>query len=163
MKNASHLEFIDYQPGGLAALCSLQSAYYARDWGFDHRYESVVAASIAEFLQRYDPALDFVQLVRVDNVVKGGIVIDSLDGQVAQLHWFILSEDLRGTGAGRTLITNAMSFVQKMSFSGVFLSTFKGLDAARYLYEANGFSLSEEKENSTWGKSVLEQRFDWRR
>jgi len=161
MGYTSNIEFVDYQPGGLATLCALQSAYYARDWGFDHRYESVVAASIAEFLERYDPSRDFIQLVSMDGVIKGGIVIDSQDGQLAQLHWFILSDELRGAGTGRTLISNAMAFVKDKEFESVFLTTFSGLDAARRLYETHGFSLSEEKANNTWGKSVLEQRFDW--
>ena len=37
--------------------------------------------------------------------------------------------------------------------------TFKGLDAARHLYEAAGFKLAEESEGRQWGSVVVEQRF----
>lgn len=151
-----------YQPGGLASLCALQSAYYARDWGFDHRYEGVVAADIGAFLARYDPAWDFVQLAMIDDRVAGGIVIESLDRKLAQLHWFILADELRGQGVGARLIGNAMDFVRAKRFEGVYLTTFQGLDAARRLYENVGFTLTEQREAATWGRRVLEQRFDWR-
>ncbi len=161
MQQIQHIEFIGYRPGGLATLCALQSAYYAMDWGFDHRYEAVVAASISEFLQRYDPTRDFVQLVRHNGDIKGGIVIDSLDGTTGQLHWFILSADLRGSGSGRQLMANAMTFVENGPFRRLFLTTFEGLEAARHLYQSHGFQLTETQQNDTWGRRVLEQRFDW--
>ncbi|MBT6093418.1 MAG: GNAT family N-acetyltransferase [Rhodospirillaceae bacterium] len=151
-----------YRPGGLTSLCALQSAYYARDWGFDHRYEGVVAADMGEFLGRYDPTWDFIQLAVLNGTVEGGIVVDSLNRKLAQLHWFILSDEMRGNGVGSRLIGNAMDFVRKKGFSGVYLSTFHGLHAARRLYELAGFELTEEHEAATWGRTVLEQRFDWR-
>jgi len=157
----TNLTLTKYQPGGLATLCALQSEYYAREWGFDHRYEAVVSRNMSEFLDRYNPDRDFVQLVLQNRVVKGGIVIDSMDGQIAQLHWFILHADLRGSGMGSRLVTNAMTFVREKGYPKVSLSTFQGLDAARYLYEKSGFILTEEKEAATWGRSVIEQRFEW--
>ncbi len=41
----------------------------------------------------------------------------------------------------------------------VHLWTFRGLDAARRLYEANGFALVEEQPGRQWGEEVIEQRF----
>jgi hypothetical protein len=40
------------------------------------------------------------------------------------------------------------------------LFTVRGLDAARRLYEAEGFELAEEKEAHAWGKEMVEQRWD---
>lgn len=150
-----------YRPGGLACLCALQSEYYARAWGFGQHYEAVVSGSMSEFLSRYDPTRDFIQLAIQDDAVKGGIVIDSRDGQLAQLHWFIVHEDLRGSGTGSKLISNAIAFVRERHYPRVYLTTFKGLDAARHLYEKAGFVLTEETEAATWGQTVIEQRFDW--
>lgn len=155
------IKFASYEPGGLSTLCALQSAYYAKEWGFTQAYESVVAASISEFLERYTPERDFIQLVKLGGAVKGGIVIDSSNGELAQLHWFILSDELRGTGAGRKLMTNAMDFVRKKGYPRVYLTTFKGLDSARRLYEEAGFKLTESQSGNTWGREVTEQRFDW--
>jgi hypothetical protein len=43
----------------------------------------------------------------------------------------------------------------------VYLNTFKGLDAARALYDRAGFRLVAEATGSTWGREVTEQRFEW--
>jgi len=157
----SDLEFTGYQPGGLVRLCAIQTEYYARDWGFGHLYESVVASDIGEFLQRYDDERDFVQLVLQAGEVKGGIVIDSRDDKQAQLHWFILHDGLRGLGAGRKLMTAAMHFVKERGIHRVYLTTLDGLDAARHLYEEAGFKLVKEQLAATWGRTIKEQRFEW--
>ena len=40
------------------------------------------------------------------------------------------------------------------------LWTFKGLDAARHLYERHGFRLAEEYAGAQWGVNLVEQRFE---
>jgi len=153
----------DYRSGGLAKLCAMQSTYYAHEWGFDHRYEAVVSAGMSAFLLRYDPAKDLIVLAICDNDVVGGIVIDcGPEGErSACLHWFFVSDKIRGHGVGFALIKKAMDFVRKTKIEKVFLSTFSGLNTARSLYEKFGFRLVEESEKSTWGKSVMEQRFEF--
>jgi hypothetical protein len=39
------------------------------------------------------------------------------------------------------------------------LWTFNGLNAARHLYESNGFKLAEENLGNQWGTEIMEQRF----
>jgi hypothetical protein len=39
------------------------------------------------------------------------------------------------------------------------IQTFKGLDAARHLYEKHGFSLVHEVPGTQWGTEVIEQEF----
>ncbi|MBV1910090.1 MAG: GNAT family N-acetyltransferase [Kangiellaceae bacterium] len=159
--NIDGLEIIGFQPGAISTLCAIQSEFYARAWGFNHLYESVVAASVGEFLTRYDPEQDFIQLVLYKGRIEGGIAIDHRDGKLAQLRWFIVTDQLRGFGVGKFLIEQAMSFVKRQSFSQVYLTTFEGLDSARKLYEKHGFKLTSGKNAATWGKEVNEQRFDW--
>ena len=44
-------------------------------------------------------------------------------------------------------------------FDETYLNTFKGLDAARHLYESFGFVLTQEEDGSQWGSTVTEQQF----
>ncbi|MGF6372593.1 GNAT superfamily N-acetyltransferase [Paraburkholderia sp. RAU6.4a] len=88
------------------------------------------------------------------------VVIDGdNDTGVAHLRWFIVDDSLRGAGIGRQLLSHAMRFVDER-FDETYLWTFKGLDAARHLYESFGFRLSEESEGTQWGTRVVEQRFN---
>ena len=160
-QSSKTITYTGFLPGALSSLCALQSEFYSRVWGFDQHYESVIAKSVGEFLSRFDTEKDFIQIVHYQNKITGGITIDHRDGKIAQLRWFILSDELRGLGVGNQLINEAMQFINQKKFDQVFLTTFEGLDGARYLYEKNGFKLSEEKMASNWGKEVKEQRFDW--
>ncbi len=70
-----------------------------------------------------------------------------------------MAEALRGEGYGRRLLEAALSFVDRRNHPETHLWTFAGLDAARRLYEANGFTLVEERPGAQWGQEVREQRF----
>ncbi|MCS6067743.1 GNAT family N-acetyltransferase [Klebsiella variicola subsp. variicola] len=86
--------------------------------------------------------------------IVGSLAIDGEDlgQQEAHLRWFILDDTCRGTGIGRRLISEAMAFCDSRQFSAVQLWTFKGLDAARKLYESFGFTLTREWQGEQWGK-----------
>jgi len=75
------------------------------------------------------------------------------------LRWFILDDGCRGSGVGRQLLSAAVEFCDQQGFDAIQLWTFKGLDAARRLYEAAGFELTMEEQGSQWGSVVTEQQF----
>jgi len=54
-----------------------------------------------------------------------------------------------------------MDFCRQRGYHRVYLWSFAGLNAARHLYEGQGFRLAEEKEARSWGKPVTEQKFVW--
>lgn len=58
------------------------------------------------------------------------------------------------------MISRALNFCRATGYRKVFLWTFKGLDAARALYEKMGFKLSEEQAVTQWGQAVIEQKFE---
>jgi ribosomal protein S18 acetylase RimI-like enzyme len=154
-----------YVPGAIGRLAELHAFYYSRHWGFGLEFEALVAAGLAEFLQRFDPARDGFWTVRRGGRVLGGLAIDGGKGggkdggQGAHLRWFIVSEELRGQGLGDRLVRQAVAFCREAGHPAVFLWTFKGLDTARHLYEKHGFRLAEEREGRQWGNLVLEQKF----
>lgn len=60
---------------------------------------------------------------------------------------------------GRRLIAEAVAFCDRQGFKSIQLWTFKGLDAARRLYESFGFELVSEEQGDQWGSTVTEQQF----
>ncbi len=93
--------------------------------------------------------------------IIGSVAIDGedLNHHQAHLRWFILNEDYQGYGIGRKLLNEAIGFCNQHAFSVVHLWTFRGLDAARKLYESCGFELVKEWTGDQWGKTVVEQQF----
>lgn len=153
-----------YRTGCIGRVAELHANYYHQLVGFGLQFESLVARELAEFCERYDDKRDGLWLVVNQGQVEGAIAIDGAhakrDG--AHLRWFIMSDRLRGTGMGKSLLACAMSFCKSQDYKRVTLWTFEGLAAARHLYETFGFRLVESRPGSQWGKEVVEQRFEWR-
>ena len=151
-----------YVPGAIGRVAELHGRYYHAHWGFGIFFEAKVAVELSEFLKRYDEARDGFWTVSVDGRIEGAIAIDGIHSQNegAHLRWFIMSDALRGKGAGTRLIERAISFCRRKGYNKVYLWTFEGLDAARHLYGKAGFSLTEEHRGKQWGTEVNEQRFE---
>ncbi|MCX4163387.1 MULTISPECIES: helix-turn-helix domain-containing GNAT family N-acetyltransferase [Paraburkholderia] len=151
-----------YQPGCIGDIASLHARFYSEHWGFGAFFEQKVASGLAEFTGAL-PADGKALWLYVENGRSlASLAIDGNDETgVAHLRWFIVDDSLRGSGVGRQLMSRAMKFVDER-FSETYLWTFKGLDAARHLYESFGFQLTEESEGTQWGTTVVEQRFSRR-
>ncbi len=150
-----------YVPGAIGRVAELHALYYSRNWDFGLFFEARIATELSEFLRGFDPATDGFWVAHADGRIHGSITIDGAKGMTdgAHLRWFILSDEVRGAGVGNRLIQEALNFCRSRAFNRVYLWTFAGLDAARHLYDKNGFKLAEQLEGEQWGKKVLEQRF----
>lgn len=150
-----------YRPGIVGRCLELQARYYAEHAGFGRVFETGRANDIADFFHRGPPdRSEFWSAIR-DDLVIGTVAIDSegLGANVAQLRWFIVDDSARGTGLGRRLLRIALAFCDRAGFSETHLWTFAGLDAARHLYEAEGFVLAGEEASTDWGPAVQKQHF----
>lgn len=148
-----------YLPGCIGDVASLHARYYAQASGFGVYFERKVATELSDFAEGL-PAAGKNMWLYVDNGrTLASIVIDGdLATRQAHLRWFIVDESLRGMGVGRALLARAMAFVDAQ-YDETYLWTFKGLDAARHLYEAAGFTQTHASEGRQWGSVVVEQRF----
>jgi DNA-binding MarR family transcriptional regulator/GNAT superfamily N-acetyltransferase len=150
-----------YRPGCIGDIASLHGRFYAANWGFGSYFEKKVATELAQFAASLPAEGKALWLAVERDRVLASLAIDGHENEsagTAHLRWFIVDDALRGTGVGRQMMTNAMQFVDA-HYDETYLWTFKGLDAARHLYESFGFRLAEEFEGDQWGTKVTEQRF----
>lgn len=152
-----------YRPGAIGRIAELHATYYSHHAGFGLDFERLVAQGLCDFLARFEPGRDGLWLLLQGEHIEGSIAIDGLHAQDtgAHLRWFMVSDALRGQGQGRLLLRTAMNFCRQAGYERSFLWTFEGLDAARHLYEAEGFRLVHAAPGSQWGREVVEQRFEW--
>lgn len=150
-----------YRVGAVARVTEMHANFYYRHAGFGQFFESQVASGIAEFAGRLENPCNGLWLAVQGDKIVGSIAIDGEDmkDNKAHLRWFILDDGLRGGGVGRKLMTEAMAFCDEQRFAATYLWTFKGLHAARKLYDDFGFTLIEEKAGKQWGEEVTEQCF----
>jgi GNAT superfamily N-acetyltransferase len=151
-----------YLPGCIGRITELHARFYAAHVGFGVYFESRVARELAAFCERHDEGRDGLWLALLDGQIEGAIAIDGEHAQTegAHLRWFITSDRLRGSGAGRRLIEEALAFCDVRGYRKTWLWTFNGLHAARHLYEQHGFRLVQQQPGGQWGREVLEQRFE---
>jgi GNAT superfamily N-acetyltransferase len=151
-----------YVPGSLGRVAELHGIYYHNHWGFGLFFEAKVATELSEFLKQYNENRDGFWTVFADGRVEGSLAIDGIhaESKGAHLRWFIMSDALRGKGMGNRLINIAIRFCGNRGYKKIYLWTFEGLNAARHLYEKNGFKLVEAHSGIQWGTEVNEQRFE---
>ncbi|WP_438390556.1 bifunctional helix-turn-helix transcriptional regulator/GNAT family N-acetyltransferase [Caballeronia sp. DA-9] len=148
-----------YRPGCIGDIASLHARFYSAHWNFGVFFEKKVATELAAFAGSLPANGKALWLYIENDRVLASLAIDGNENTgVAHLRWFIVDDSLRGCGVGRQLMSYAMNYVDER-FSETYLWTFKGLDAARHLYESFGFRLIEEAEGDQWGSKVVEQRF----
>jgi GNAT superfamily N-acetyltransferase len=153
---------IGYIPGLIGRVSELHASYYAENWNFGSAFETKVATELSRFITNYDSSCDRIWSLISDDSIEGSIIIDgsSEKENVAHLRWFIISEKLRGKGAGKLLMEQAHSFCKETGFKSIYLWTFQGLIPARHIYEKYGFELKDEGPGDQWGTVVTEQRFE---
>ncbi len=153
-----------YQPGLIGRIAELHGSYYHTHWGFGLFFEAKVATELSEFLQRYNNNCDGIWIATLNGRIEGAVVIDGIDAENegAHLRWFIVSDALRGKGAGRDLMDITINFCKSKGYKKTYLWTFEGLSAARHLYETSGFRLVKQQSGVQWGQTVNEQYFELR-
>lgn len=150
-----------YVPGLLGRCIELHALYYAASSGFGAKFETGVAGGLAAFIPRLDGGRSMIWRAMQNRRIVGTIAIDGEDlgPESAHLRWFIVDDAARGKGIGRRLLVAALGFVDGNDFQETRLWTFRGLDAARKLYEEHGFILVKEEPGDRWGTRVMEQEF----
>lgn len=153
-----------WRPGLIGDVAAAHGRYYSQAWNFGAFFEAKVARELSEFVDRYDGERDRLFSAHDGDSFLGALTIDGSDPALRQnqahLRWFIMTDAARGKGIGTAMMADAVSFLRDAGYETCYLTTFAGLDAARALYERNGFRLTAETPSETWGVVVREQRFD---
>jgi DNA-binding MarR family transcriptional regulator/GNAT superfamily N-acetyltransferase len=150
-----------YRAGLIGRCAEMHARYYTRTAGFGALFESRVAAEMAQFIGRIEHPGNAVWAALMGEEIVGTIAIDGEDlgHERAHLRWFIVEDGVRGEGVGKRLLAEAVTFCDRQGFAETELWTFAGLDAAKHLYLACGFTLAEEQPGAQWGRQVMEQRY----
>jgi GNAT superfamily N-acetyltransferase len=139
--------------------------YYAKHWQLGAQFEALVAQGLGELMLRYNPETDCLMSLRYGDTIIASLTIDgghqARETLGARLRYVIIDENWQSKGLGGILMAEAMQFLQKNRISRAYLTTFKGLDAARKLYERHNFRLVEENLDQHWGVPLFEQKFVW--
>ena len=84
-----------WRPGLLGEVVAMHARAYARDWGFGPVFEAGVAADMAEFLARHDPATcRLFHASTPDGRFLGSLTIDGDAGALGRLFALLEQPDM---------------------------------------------------------------------
>ena len=152
-----------YRSGLAGALITLHMHYYSAVWDFGRNFETLVTRDFGLLLDKYDAQRD--QLIRAENShvdIVGTLIVEAsgYEQDVARIRFFVLASCAQGQGLGQAMLAQALDTCRQRGQTKLFLTTFKGLDAARTLYERAGFTLTQEFDDDDWGEGSQEIRYD---
>lgn len=149
----------ELKPGDLGYVAYLHGKLYSEEYHYGIEFETYVSTGLVEFFRQYDPKRSRVWICEDKDKMVGFLLL--LDrGEAAQLRYFILLPEYRGIGLGNKLMKLYIEFLRSCDYKSSYLWTTHELPSAAHLYKKFGFTLTEEKESSAFGKPLVEQRYD---
>jgi GNAT superfamily N-acetyltransferase len=156
------------RPGDLGTVLAMHGELYAREYGWDERFEAHVARGLAGFAAALGEARDEpgtaepgrLWLAERADTPVGSVGLTDEGGGLAQLRWFLVAPQARGAGVGRRLLRTVLDHATERGFTHVKLWTVHVLDAAARLYTEAGFRCTERHPTRQFGHDLDELRFD---
>ncbi|KIN64006.1 Acetyltransferase, GNAT family protein [Sulfitobacter noctilucicola] len=133
--------------------------HYARAEGFDEGFGVLVAGIIDDYLADHDPECEAGWIACQGDKRLGSIFCVKLDNETAKLRLFLLTEDARGQGLGKQLLSTCMGFAKSCGFKSMTLWTHESHRAAGALYAKTGWSLISSKPVKSFGQDLVEQHW----
>ena len=144
-----------HQPGDMGWITHRHGVLYAQEYGYDERYEALVAKIAAGFIEHLDAARERCWIAERSGEMTGSIFLVKKSATVAKLRLLYVEPAARGLGIGARLIDECVRFARRVRYRKITLFTHSELLAARHLYRKAGFMLVGEQPYQSFSRDDL--------
>lgn len=141
----------DRRPGDLGWVVERHASVYAKEYGWDARFETLVARIVAEMTAAPDSSRERCWIAERDGQRLGCVFLAKDDRETARLRLLLVEPAARGEGLGRKLVETAVAFARRAGYREIVLWTHRELHAARRIYADIGFRKTEEWQHHDFG------------
>ncbi len=150
----------DPQPGDMGWVVQQHGEIYWREYGWDNRFEALVADIAAQFLRKFQPAWEKAWIAELDGERVGSVFVVRKSPTTAQLRMLILSPKARGLGLGARLTDECIAFARAKGYKKMVLWTNSCLTAARGIYAQRGFQLVKTEPYEGFGQQLVGETWE---
>jgi DNA-binding MarR family transcriptional regulator/predicted N-acetyltransferase YhbS len=151
-----------HRPGDMGWIVHRHGVLYSQEYGWDERFEAIVAHVVAEFIDNFDPARERCWIAERNGEIVGSIFVVAKTKTVAKLRLLLVEPSARGLGIGARLVDEVISFSRQAGYKKIELWTHPELVSARKIYKAAGFELIGTEEHTLFGAPLTAETWAMR-
>ncbi len=148
------------RPGDLGWVVQSHGELYAREYGWDVRFEGLVAGVIGDLVRSFDPARERCWIAERYGENVGSIFLVRGMDEVAKLRLLLVDPSARGLGIGGRLVRECVEFARQVGYRKISLWTQEELVAARRIYAAEGFRLVHREVHNSFGTELVSETWE---
>ena len=157
-----------HRPGDIGWVIARHGALYAQEYGFDGRFEALVARIGVDFLERFDPAREVCWIAERDGVNIGCVALVQARDEAtqapiestAQLRLLLVEPAARGLGLGERLAAECERFARERGYKRIVLWTNANLAAARGIYRKAGYRMTGSEPHHSFGQQLVGETWE---
>lgn len=150
----------DPAPGDIGWVVQQHGEIYAREYGWNSKFEALVAGIASEFLLKFQPEWERCWIAELNGERVGAIFVVRKSATVAQLRMLILTPAARGLGLGGKLVDECIAFARLKGYKKMVLWTNSCLVAARGIYAKRGFHLTQSEPHEGYGSPQVGETWE---